>query len=570
MSSFRAIESTDVIRLIAQFLSEQNLPRTREALLSETGVPVLDTSVTLDTLANDCRNGRCKPRHKRPIFTSHSLTDSLTHTGDAVLSATADASLDAETRTDLYAHIMLELCDTKDIDAATALLRHSPPLARLRKSDAARFAFLESQLTAFDPLLAYGGAGDIDAKAKRRKAIAKALCRQVRVAPPGRLLALLAQALQWQQFRGLLPPAGQPYDLFADVALAVHAEPATTGAAGDRASAAAAAATTTTAAATRNTVAHELSATVKFGKNRTPMCAAFSPDGESLVSGSSDGFVEIWHARSGKLRRDLTYQANDDILMHDCAVLCVAFSVDSELLASGDSKGQLKVWHVPGGKIVRRFERAHQQAILSAEFLRDGTRVVTCSQDESVCVHGLQSGATLKVLRGHTSFVNDIALLRDAHCVASVGTDGTVRVWDLRTSTCAHQFELRVDGDERGVVAPISSICTIPDTDDHLLLCNRSATLFVTTLGGRVLRTLVAETSHASEVFVSCSVGTTNGAFVYAVSDRGNLYSFELATGKLQYKVAAHEGECLGMAQHPHDALIATVARNDSKLKLWS
>jgi WD40 repeat-containing protein SMU1 len=482
-----------------------------------------------------------------------------------VLAATADASLDAETRTDLYAHIMLELCDARDIDAATALLRHSAPLARLRKSDASRHAFLESQLAAFEPALAYGGAGDADAKAKRRKAIAKALCRQVRVAPPGRLLALLAQALQWQQFRGLLPPAGQPYDLFADVAIA-----ATTPDAVSASTAAAATTTTTAAAAPRNTIAHELAATIKYGKSRTPMCAAFSPDGESLVSGSSDGFVEIWHARTGKLRRDLTYQANDDILMHDCAALCVAFSVDSQLLASGDAKGQLKVWHVPGGKIVRRFERAHQQAILSVRFLRDGTRVVTCSQDETVCVHGLQSGATLKVLRGHSSFVNDIALLRDAQCVASVGTDGTVRVWDLRTSLCAHQFELRADGDDRGVVAPILSVCTIADTDDHLLLCNRSATLFVTTLGGRVLRTLTAETSQAGEFFVACSTGATNGAYVYAVTDRGNLLSFELATGKQQYKVAAHDSECVAMAQHPHDALIASVARNDAKLKLWS
>jgi hypothetical protein len=57
--TFRSIESTDVIRLIAQFLSEQNLPRTRDALLSESGVPLLDAAVSLDSLANDCRAGRC-------------------------------------------------------------------------------------------------------------------------------------------------------------------------------------------------------------------------------------------------------------------------------------------------------------------------------------------------------------------------------------------------------------------------------------------------------------------------------------------------------------------------------
>ena len=246
MSSLRSIESSDVIRLIAQFLSEHNLPHTRDALLAETSVPLLDASVSLDSLAADCRAGRW----------------------DAVLQAVAAASLDADTLTDLYAHVALELVDAKDVEAATALLQHAPPLARLRKADRARFAQLEAQLSAFDPVAAYGGAGDAAAKDKRRKAIAKALCRQLRVAPPGRLLALLAQALQWQQFRGLLPPAGQPYDLFADVALPDNA--AATNATTTNATATAA---ERAANAASNAVASDLVTAIMFGKSSTPMCA---------------------------------------------------------------------------------------------------------------------------------------------------------------------------------------------------------------------------------------------------------------------------------------------------------
>ncbi|MBV9865010.1 MAG: hypothetical protein JO316_06645 [Abitibacteriaceae bacterium] len=70
---------------------------------------------------------------------------------------------------------------------------------------------------------------------------------------------------------------------------------------------------------------------------------AFSPDGQSLASGSGDFMVNLYN-REGEVQQTL--------LGHEGLVTCVAFSPDGRLLASASDDGTIKVWNSASGELL--------------------------------------------------------------------------------------------------------------------------------------------------------------------------------------------------------------------------
>jgi WD40 repeat-containing protein SMU1 len=143
------------------------------------------------------------------------------------------------------------------------------------------------------------------------------------VVPPSRLLSLINQSLKYQQSQGLIPK-GASYDLFQGGRKTITKD-------------------------SEDKIAKRLAGQIKFSVESHPETAIFSPDGQSLVTGSVDGFIEVWDYESCSLRKDLEYQANDELMMHDEAVLCCCFSRDGDHLVTGSQAGLLKVWKVSTG-----------------------------------------------------------------------------------------------------------------------------------------------------------------------------------------------------------------------------
>lgn len=606
------VESADILRLIQSHLTEGGLHEACRVLREESGVAAA---------------GVCHSNFKSWALNGQwgMILENL---------ATVDPQRSRIPRglvADVQESAILELADMGEVELAYAALRlcaddldavgwseSDTPVAAV---DAAipRSRLIEQRLAALTSLRASAGQKQkmrvpsdfygTSSKEERRKKIGNRLAESVPVVPPSRLTSLLQQSLKWQAHTGELPMIRKHWDQEDDDAKRkgkrlrkefdivlgeVDAPSATV--------------TETTRAdqAIHETVPSKPYSTIKFGKKATAECAVFLPDGTGLVTGSSDGLVEIWCPRDRfkKLRMDLPYQESEDLLWHSTAIMSVAVSNDGTLLATGGMDGMVKVWRIDTGKCLREIA-AHNGAVVSClAFSYDGTHFLSGSHDTTCREFGLRTSRMLKEFRGHNSYVNSCyySLVDggDQLRVLTGSADGTVRVWDGKSSEVMHVLrpvslgndissagssilmDHQADSSSEGGSPNVHSVIPLHTPSACMIIVPRGRRAFLSDYRGRVVRSFDADAS--GKVFVAATVSPSN-RWLYAVTDAGGCCIFDVQTGALektirdfaQQATSSNDdkklAEISGLLHHPHKGIVAAFSNDKSQrrglLTLW-
>lgn len=605
------VEAGDILRLIQAHLTEAGLHESARVIREESGVAA--AGVCHSNFKNWALNGQWGL-----------ILENL---------ATIDPQRSRIPKgliADVQESAILELADMGEVELAYAALRLSTddldavawsdseiPVAAV---DAAipRSRLIEQRLAALTSLRAsdqkrmqvpsdyYG----TTSKEDRRKRIGTRLAESVPTVPPSRLTALLQQAVKFQAHTGEMPMIRKHWEQDEDdgegkrkskrrkkefdiVLGEVDAPSAVVNE------------TTRADDAIRETIPSKPYSTIKFGKKATAECALFLPDGSGLVAGSSDGLIEIFDSRQrfSKLRTDLPYQESEDLLWHSTAIMSVAVSNDGTLLATGGMDGTVKVWRIDTGMCLREIV-AHDGAVVSClAFSNDGTHVMSGSHDTTCREFGLRTSRMLKEFRGHASYVNSCyySLVDGGEQlrVLTGSADGTVRVWDGKSSEVMHVLrpislgndvssagssilmDHQTDSSSEGGSPNVHTILPLHTPSLSMIIVPRGRRAFLSDYRGRVIRTFDVDSS--GKVFVAATVSPSN-RWLYAATDEGSCCVFDIQTGKLQTTIRdfASQGvsssdkkvaEVSCLVHHPHKGIVAMFSNDKSQkrgvLTLW-
>ena len=152
---------------------------------------------------------------------------------------------------------------------------------------------------------------------------------------------------------------------------------------------------------------------------------AFSPDGQRIVSGSSDSTVRIWDAKTGM-------PIGQPLIGHTDQVNAVAFSSDGQRIVSSSSGNTMRIWDAKTGAPIGKPLQLYGKG--GVAFSPDGQRVVIGSWDNTVRIWDAETAAPIsEPLIGHTNAVYLVAFSLDGQRLVSSSLDKTMRIWDAKT-----------------------------------------------------------------------------------------------------------------------------------------
>ncbi|WP_133164060.1 WD40 repeat domain-containing protein, partial [Cuspidothrix issatschenkoi] len=332
---------------------------------------------------------------------------------------------------------------------------------------------------------------------------------------------------------------------------------------------------------------------------------AYSPDGQTLASGSDDNTIKLWNVKTGNLLQTVECKNGKATVLqtltgHSELLWSVAYSPDGQTLASGSHDKTIKIWQVaasiskapvqqtpsqvsqppvykpqsqpvtiPAPKTTIPVKNTNLRKLLIIAILGlIGTQVYGYQRygvfpvDPISVIANLSSGISLeKTLTGHSrnwGSVNSVAYSPDGKTLASGSDDKTIKLWNARTGKLLQTLT----GHSRNW-GSVNSVAYSPDgqtlasgSDDKTIKLWNART-------GKLLQTLTGHSDSVNSVAYS-----PDGQTLVSGSDDKTIKIWNVITGKL-VKTSIHNSNWVNpVAFSPDAQIIATIGSDDNSIKI--
>ncbi len=280
----------------------------------------------------------------------------------------------------------------------------------------------------------------------------------------------------------------------------------------------------------------------------TSMAIAFSPDGTILASGMRNKGIELWDVQKAQLLHTLRG--------HIDQVRYMEFSPNGRTLVSvgGIKDKTVRIWDVDAKSFLYSIEEKYMR-VNAAAYSPNGQFIAT-GGGEKVRIWDAFTGSLLLKIETGKGDVIDVAYFPDGNELASLNTNGLIRIWDAWTGIKLRTIRGYTDGRfHMGVYAVAYS----PDGRTIASGEGNAVTVW-DARSGALLRKFVDTSRVNALVFSPDGKTLASGAYRALIWD--------MKTGALLHQLKGHEAEVNAVAYSP-DGQYLVSGGNDKTARIW-
>ena len=291
----------------------------------------------------------------------------------------------------------------------------------------------------------------------------------------------------------------------------------------------------------------------------------YSPDGATIATASWDSTVRLWHADTGKYKATLKHTQGVNAALpwrrSANAINAIVYSPDGATIATGTRDGKVRLWDAR----TRRLKTEFTARVVSITYSPDSNTIATVSSDGTAALWDGQTGKHRATITEH-SRITPLAYSSDGATIAT-GEPGGFGVWD--TSTGKRKTTFTVKGTPIAYSSEANTFATENWNDTVQLWSAKTGKRKTTLKHTNVIHLLLTDREYdISSVVFSSDGNTVVTVGEYYTHDEGTIYLWHVRTGK---RKVIYEGRSYSSrVVFSPDGRTIVSADIGGKIRLWN